>query len=277
MHGLFQFFSVVLSLVLALSFGQVQASEGFFDQEGRKGFYWYERAIAIEEEEFFQQPATDTFTYEDLWLINPETFKTVLNNRFNLAIQTPTRDNVYRYLQIQDVAKRKSKAFAGVMGMVSQTHPEFSGRNITTMPESGKKAYYRIKNQELHNLLKDGQKNFALIVFESSGCGYCIAQRPIIEAFQAGSGWSVRYIDIDENRQLSAKYNIDTTPTIMMLSRQRKALIHIAKGVVALADLQETVARTVSYISGQTTAQQWFRQPGGPKPDEPAQRGRQQW
>jgi hypothetical protein len=75
MHGLFQFFSVSLPLILALSVGQAQALEGFYYQEGRKGFYWYERAIAIDEEEFFKQPATDTFTYEDLWLINPETFK----------------------------------------------------------------------------------------------------------------------------------------------------------------------------------------------------------
>lgn len=272
---LYRFFSVVCLITLTLAPCFAQEGAGFYEK-GRQGFYWYEKNLNVEDEEAFKQPQADAFTYNDLWSLNPERFKIVLKDRFNLAIQAPTEQNVYRYIEIQDVAKRKSMAFAGVMGMVSQQNPQFQGKGITTMTNAGRKAYYRLKNEQRDESLRDGADEFALIVFESSGCGYCEAQRTTLEAFEERNGWSVKYLDIYENKNLAEKYSIDMTPTIMMLSRSSKELIHISKGVVSMAELRSRIARAIRYISGETKAEQWFNGPGSLDPLKLINQGRGQ-
>jgi conjugal transfer pilus assembly protein TraF len=272
---LYRFFSVACLITLTLVPCYAQEGAGFYEKS-RQGFYWYEKYLSPEDEEAFDQPDADAFTYNDLWMLNSEKFKIVLKDRFNLAIQAPTEENVYRYIEIQDVAKRKSMAFAGVMGMVSQQNPQFQGKGITTMTNEGRKAYYRLKNEHRDEVLRNGRDEFALIVFESPGCGYCEAQRPIVEAFQERNGWSVKYLDIYENENLAEKYSIDMTPTIMMLTRSSKELIHISKGVVSMAELRSRISRAIRYISGETKAEQWFNGPGSLDPLKLIHQGRGQ-
>ncbi len=257
MPNLYHYFSIILLLILSFAPCQAQEADGFYEK-GREGFYWYEKKLSIEEEKAFEQPPTDPYTYSELWLIHPEKLQHILKNRMNLAIQAPTEENVYRYIQIQDVAKRKSMAFAGVMGMVSQTHPEFSGNNLTGMTLAGKQTYLRNKGKHRKELLSTGSQDYALIVFESDGCGYCDAQRPIIEAFQDNHGWAVKYVDIYEHANLADKYSIDMTPAIMMLCKASQKIIHISKGVVSLAELQNRIAQAIRYISGESEPERWF-------------------
>lgn len=269
----YRFFSLACLFIIAFAPCCAQGDAGFYEKS-RQGFYWYEQTLSDEDEEVFKQPKADSFTYNDLWMLNPERFKIVLKDRFDLAIQTPTEENVYRYIEIQDVAKRKSMAFAGVMGMVTQLNPQFRDNNITTMPNAGRKTYYQIKNKQRDELLTNSTDEFALIVFESPGCGYCEAQRPIIEAFQANNGWNVKYLDIYENRKLVERYGIDITPTIMLLSRSSQKLIPISKGVVTLAELEGRIDRTVRYLSGETVPEQWFNGPGSFDPLKFLKQGR---
>ena len=255
----------VLLLILCLSGtinAQDQTGESNFYERGREGFYWYQDEPSPVVEEYFQQPKLDGFSYTDLWRMNPEKFAQVLKDRKFLAIQVPTPGHALKYLEAQDVAKRKSMAFAGVLGLASQMHPEFSDRHTIGAIEPAKRAYYAVKDQEAAATLSAGADEFALIVFEQAGCQYCEAQRPIIERFQASHGWTVKYLDIDEYRSMAEKFGIEITPSVLMVSKSSNKAIPISSGVVSLAELQQNIIRAVKYLTGQNQPEQWFNETG---------------
>ena len=65
-----------------------------------------------------------------------------------IAIQVPTEINALRYIEAQDVAKRKSMAFAGAMGLAIQRNPKFQNAHSVQMTDSTKKAHYQAKEVE---------------------------------------------------------------------------------------------------------------------------------
>ena len=107
---------------------------------------------------------------------------------------------------------------------------------------------------------------FALIVFEQQGCHYCEAQRPIIERFQVIHGWTVKYLDINEYRNMADKYSIEVTPSVLMVSKTSNKAIQISSGVVSLAELQRNITRAIKYLEGKNRPEQWFNEDGVPDP-----------
>ena len=98
----------------------------------RWGFFWYDDRIKKEEinkeeqkkrKETYPPLKPDNLTYADLWDIHPDQFKKIIATRLKLAVQQPTESNVLRYIEAQDVAKRKSLAFTASMQFVAQKNP----------------------------------------------------------------------------------------------------------------------------------------------------------
>jgi conjugal transfer pilus assembly protein TraF len=221
-------------------------------------------------------PVPDRFSYAELWRMHPEKMAEVLESRKLIAIQAPTEENARRYMEAQDVAKRKSMAFAGAMGLAAQMNPQLSYTgNIPTIAPA-KQAYYQAKKEELEGVLDSAVNDFALVVFESPGCHYCEAQRPILERFKITHGWTVRYVDIDAHRPMAEQYGIDTTPSVLMLAREQNAAVPISSGVVAIADLEKRLMRAIRYVRGETEPAQWFNEEGVTDPLKYVGKGRRQ-
>jgi conjugal transfer pilus assembly protein TraF len=274
-----RYFVLFCSLVSFTTFivGAVFAGDSGGFYSGRKGgFYWYMDDAPAEEEEYFEMPEPDSFTYADLWRMHPNKMAEVLENRKLIAIQSPTEENALRYIEAQDVAKRKSMAFAGAMGAASQMNPRFSNFNTTTMIAPAKRAYYQSKDAEIEGVLESAAGDFALIVFEAVGCHYCEAQRPILERFRVSHGWTVRYVDIDEHRPMAERYGIDMTPSVLMLAREPNTAVPISTGVVSMADLRKRLMRAIRYVRGETEPAQWFNEEGVTDPLKFVKKGRGQ-
>lgn len=269
------FCSLVTLTVFIVGEAFAEDSGGFYS--GRKGgFYWYMDDPPPEEEEYFEMPEPDRFVYEDLWRMHPDKMAEVLETRKIIAIQSPTEENALRYIEAQDVAKRKSMAFAGAMGAASQMNPRFSNVSTTTMIAPAKRAYYQAKDAEIEGVLGSAAEDFALVVFEAASCHYCEAQRPILERFKISHGWTVRYVDIDEYRPMAERYGIDMTPSVLMLARESSAAVPISKGVVSMADLRKRLMRAIRYARGETEPAQWFNEEGVPDPLKFVEKGRVQ-
>lgn len=272
-----RYLALSCSLVVFIAFCVCTAfadGDGFY-HERKGGFYWYEDDTPIEEnEEYFEMPGPDRFSYADLWRMHPEKMAEVLESRKLITIHAATEENARRYMEAQDVAKRKSMAFAGAMGLAAQMNPRLSytGNNPTIAPV--KQAYYRAKKEELEGVLDSAVHDFALVVFESPGCHYCEAQRPIIERFKITHGWTVRYLDIDAHRPMAEQYGIDITPSVLMLARQHNSAIPISSGVVSIPDLEKRLMRAIRYVRGETEPAQWFNEEGVTDPLRYAGKGR---
>jgi conjugal transfer pilus assembly protein TraF len=278
MRNLLQYISWLLIGLLTCSFASATtqtAGNGLDLEPVKKGFYWYEEDEPVEEPEpepeseiipvpvvVSPQPAQreqDGKTYDELWVTEADAFAALLDNRQKMAIQYPTEENVYLYLQAQDVAKRKSGAFAGVMGLVAQLHPEFSNENIYPTNVPGQKVYVKNRQKNDDEFLNTFKKDFALLVFTSEGCDYCKAQKPILDLFFTTYGWDIQYLDINQYRSIADKYSITMTPSILAIAKNVEDAMPISSGYITLPELKKRLIRTVRVLTGDNEPEQFYR------------------
>jgi conjugal transfer pilus assembly protein TraF len=236
----------------------------------KTGFYWYDDQTVKPPKEITneyidippQNMQTETeiqtkLTYNQLWVMHPDTFAKELDSRQKLAIQFPNVENVYSYLEVQDVAKRKSVAFAGVMGYVSQLNPQFNGEDSYPLNVPGQNIYRSEKKSEEDDYLNNVKEEFALLVFNSEGCKYCEAQDPILDMFYASHGWNIKKIDINKYSEIASKYSITQTPSIILISRDTGKGFPLTSGLITLPELKERIFRSVRMLKGEIEPEQW--------------------
>ena len=249
-----------------------KTDQHFYDNSQKKGFYWYDDEIIelpvekTEEETITpppqeaqkEQDRVDIYNYEQLWALHPDIFAKELDRRMKLAIQFPIVENVYDYLEAQDVAKRKSVAFAGAMGYVSQLSPQFSGENNYPINVPGQKVLRNEMMSDDQEFLKSMKDDFALLVFMSEGCPYCDAQEPILDMFYASHGWNIKKLNIKEYPDIAEKYSITLTPSIIVVSRKTQKAIPLTSGIVTLPEFRDRLIRSVRMLNGEIEPEQWY-------------------
>lgn len=261
-------FCSLLSILLLNVFGAfAEESKGFY-HERKGGFYWYEddpvpEADPEAERQLYEMPPPDTYSYQDLWKMHPDQRAKILETRKRILSQEPTIENALRFLESQDIAQRKATAAAGAMAAASQMNPKFNGMHLVSMTPSAKQVYHQAKGESIDSILDSGAEEFALVVFETAGCQYCDVQRPIIDRFEATHSWVVKYVDIDEYRQLADRYGIEITPSVLMLVKGSNDAVPISTGVVTMPDLRERVVRAIRYVRGEIEPAQWFNNSNG--------------
>jgi thioredoxin 1 len=84
-----------------------------------------------------------------------------------------------------------------------------------------------ITNSELREKLNNGEK--VVVEFWATWCGPCIAMAPILKdvAEKVGDSARIVKIDVDKNEQISAQYNIQSIPT-MILFKNGKVLWRVS-------------------------------------------------
>lgn len=274
MRNLLHCFSWILIVLLTGTYaGATKQSNNGLDLEPvKRGFYWYEKEEPEKEPEPEPEKPEpieaapkplerkqDGKTYDEMWVMEADAFAALLENRQKLAIQFPTEENVYLYLQAQDVAKRKSGAFSGVMGMVAQLHPEFSNENVYPTNVPGQNVYVKSKKINDDEFLNTYKHEYALLVFTSEGCEYCKAQKPIMDLFYSMYGWDIRYLDRNQYRNIADKYSVTMTPSILAIAKNVKDAMPISSGIITLPELKRRLIRTIRVLSGENTPEQWYR------------------
>ena len=73
-----------------------------------------------------------------------------------------------------------------------------------------------------------------IIYFSAEWCGPCKNFKPIMESVSASI--PVQFVDVDENPQLSAQYNIRSIPTLIFLKDGQE--VHRANGAKTKEQLQ---------------------------------------
>ena len=84
---------------------------------------------------------------------------------------------------------------------------EYSGcTDFVTLEE----AYGIIKNKkELENKMKTAK------YFTATWCGPCKAFKPVMNEV-AGEGYSIQFVDVDQNKELASKYGVRSVPTTVI-------------------------------------------------------------
>jgi len=238
-------------------------------QQGKVGWYWYEEPVRQPEkeeplpEEEKKEPDSTLVTvagrtYEELWNMYPDDFQNLMNRTLKLAVQHPTEENVARYLVMQDIARRKSMAFASVVGYVGQKYPQFSNADTHPVISPGRHALARLVHSEITQVIEEASEDFALIMFTRRGCRFCDVQAEILRFFISSFNWKVRTVDIAERPDLALRFGIEQTPTIILVHRGSRDYMPISVGVVSLGEMNERIYRAIRLMRGETSPQQWY-------------------
>jgi len=182
----------------------------------------------------------------------------MLKKTMKVAVQFPTEENVLKYLVMQDIARRKSTAFASVVGYVGQKYPRFSNEDVHPVIAPGRTALAELKQGEIRQTIEESSNEFALIMFTQKGCRFCDVQKSILKFFTASYDWTVRLIDTDSHPDLSSRFGIEQTPSIILVHKSSKDHMPISVGVISLRELNARVYRSIKFLRGEVTPEQWF-------------------
>ena len=168
-------FTFINSQVFAL---KDEAKPEDYYSDSKKGYWWYEDPLKEEKKEKKQEkreteksaifiPSLKDFSYDKLINMHPDEFKPLMAAFLKKAVQTPSEDNVREYYIIQDIARRKSLAFANVASYTVQKYQELNVEKDNPIASPGRNALTRMINTEVKNTIERSVNDFALLYFYS--------------------------------------------------------------------------------------------------------------
>ena len=212
-------------------------------------------------------PSLSDYTKEDLWNMHPEDLKALLDDFRNKAVMNPTHENVTEYYRVQDVVRRKALAFAAVSAEVMEKYPDLDVGGAYSNAIPGNLAMVRTQNREIEDTIRSARDDFALLYFYQPNCEFCVAQDKILKFFMEKYGWQVRKINRYENGALAGTLDVDLVPTLLMIERDEPRHVAVARGVVALNELEANLYRGIRFLRGNVGPEEYPMfdyQKGGP-------------
>ncbi len=233
------------------------APKKYYDR-AKEGWFWYhDPAPETEKEE--EKPETHTarrvpkmedYTIDDLWNMAPDDFKALSEEFLKKAVQSPTEANVVDYITMQDIARRKAATYASVVGYVTQKYSSFDMNSVFPTNTPGSIAMTRTQNKEIESTILQAKDNFAILFFTQQGCEFCDKQRNILRFFNDKYHWAIKELDINDRAEVAARFNIATTPSMLLISRGKDDYIPVAVGVESLDAIEAKLFRGVRLLNG---------------------------
>jgi len=246
------FFSLIFVLPVVAEESENKEPRHYYDDR-QHGWYWYENDELPEEKEN-ELPEMDV-----LWNMHPDELSAVVQAVTKKAVQDPSEENVLNYLKMMDIARRKSVAFSSVVAFVGQKNPQYaSNENAYPTTAPGQRALQEQRETDINQTILNNMDDFAIIMFTSEGCGFCDSQSGILEYFNNMFAWQVREIDINENPAMAERFQIEITPSLIIVHRETGDFIPLSAGVVSMNDLKSRVYRSIRYLKGGADPEQWL-------------------
>lgn len=229
-------------------------------RDARQGYWWYEAPQAPRpaevEPEALARPTIPPMAELARW--TPPRIRKLIEEQRDYAATVLTVDAVADFWRLQDFARRKARAFAGVTQLAMLRHPELNSRSANPMVGDARAEMTAEKDALRQRYLRSRSQEFALVMFSRAACGYCRVQWPIIQRFQDETGWQVTLQDIDLKPDLGRRYGVEVTPTTMLIRRGSQQRMVIATGIEAYPTLVQTAYQAVRLLSGDIRPEQFL-------------------
>lgn len=237
-----------------------------FYQESKHGWFWYEDPAPVVEEDKVPgaEPTIPTtmprevslahYSTETLWNMHPDDFQQLLNGLQKKAVQYPNEQNILEYLSIQDIARRKALAYANATQYVTQKRADlFNINQVYPTSSPGTLARVQMQQEEIGGTIREARDDHALLFFVAAGCGFCEKQAQILAYFVDKYGWQVKPVDMEREPNLALRFNITTTPTLLLIRQDREASMPIATGVATLPEIERNLYQAIRSMRGDTS------------------------
>ncbi|WP_145206614.1 conjugal transfer protein TraF [Sphingobium sp. B2] len=229
------------------------------EDTNRQGYWWYRpKADPAEMPTNDVPPAPVIPPMAELARWSPPRIAKLITDQRDYAATVLTVEAVSDFWRLEDFARRKARAFAGVTQLAMLAHPELSAKSANPMIGDARDALGAQKDAVRRAYLRSRSPEFALVMFSRTSCGYCRVQWPILQRFQEETGWQIIREDLDRRPELGARFGVEVTPTTMVIRRNSAQRLVIANGVEAFPTLIQTAYQAVKLLSGDIRPEQFL-------------------
>lgn len=238
------------------------ATDNNFYRDTKHGWFWYEKPPPEPLEPKIKPeppvkphaiPSLDNYTIDDLWNLYPDDFQELLNGLQKKAVQTPDEQNIMEYLTMQDIARRKALAYTNATMYVTQKYGDlFNVNQVYPAAGPGVTARVQMQQQEVSETINRAGANHALLFFVKPGCGFCEQQAQILAYFVDKYHWQIKTVDISTDLNAATRFNITTSPTLLLIKKGQDDYMTVASGVITLTELERKLYRAIRYLQGDT-------------------------
>lgn len=250
------------SLGTAVNGTTITGSAPAASRGSRQGYWWYEAPAPDEAQapEPAVKPVIPAMAELATW--TPPRIRRLIEEQRDYAATVLTVDAVADFWRLQDFARRKARAFAGVTQLAMLQHPELSSKSANPMVGDARSQMTAQKDIVRRAYLRAHAGDFAIVMFSRSTCGYCRVQWPIVQRFQEEMGWQVTSIDLDRRPGIGERFGVEVTPTTMVIRRSSNQRMVIASGVEAYPALAQMAYQAVRLLRGDIRPEQFMTGPG---------------
>jgi conjugal transfer pilus assembly protein TraF len=230
----------------------------------KQGYWWYETppppASKADEPDPLVKPAIPPMAVLATW--TPPRIHKLIEQQRDYAATVLTTDAVADFWRLEDFARRKARAFAGVTQIAMLQNPGLNSKSANPMVGDARAALGAEKDGIRQAYLRAHASEFALVMFSRDSCGYCRVQWPILQRFQEEMGWQVTLMDVDRRPDLKERFGVEVTPTTMLIRRGSAQRMVIASGVEAYPNLAQMAYQAVRLLRGDIRPEQFMTGPG---------------
>lgn len=254
--------SALAALILTQSSAAIAQGGPASPSETRQGYWWYQAPPKPTMDE--PEPDPDTLVkpaipaMADLARLPPAKIRKLIEAQRDYAATVLTLEAVADFWKLEDFARRKARAFAGVTQLAMLAHPELNSKSANPMVGDARDAMIAQKDALRRQYLRAHAGEFALVMFARASCAYCRVQWPIIQRFQDETGWQTSRMELDRRPDLAARFGVEVTPTTMIIRRNSAQRMVIANGVEAYPNLIQTAYNAVRLLSGDIRPEQFL-------------------
>lgn len=230
-------------------------------QNDRHGYWWYEApprpaSGKVADPDALVKPDIPPMAELATW--TPPRIRRLIEQQRDYAATMLSVEAVADFWRLQDFARRKARAFAGVTQLALLQHPELSAKSANPMVGEARDDLRAHKDIVRRTYLRRQAGQFALVMFSRASCGYCRVQWPIVQRFQEEMGWQVSLMDLDRRPELAQRFGIGITPTTMIIRRGSRQRMVIASGVEDYPNLAQMAYQAVRLLTGDIRPEQFL-------------------
>ena len=227
----------------------------------KQGYWWYAPTPKPAQDktadpDALMKPVIPPMAELATW--TPPKIRKLIKQQRDYAATVLTVDAVADFWRLQDFARRKARAFAGITQIAMLQHPELNAKSANPMVGDARSELTAYKDNFRRQYLRAHAGQFALVMFSRSSCGYCRVQWPIVQRFQDEMGWQVTLMDIDRRPELAQRFGVEITPTTMIIRRGSQQRMVIASGVEAYPNLAQMAYQAVRLLTGDIRPEQFM-------------------
>lgn len=228
----------------------------------RQGYWWYQAPQAAAKEEPSELARPNIPPMAELATWTPPKIRKLIEDQRDYAATVLTVEAVTDFWRLEDFARRKARAFAGITQIAMLQNPELNSKSANPMVGDARAQLSAEKDAIRNRYLRARANEFALVMFSRAACGYCRVQWPIVQRFQDETGWQVTRIDLDERPEMGTRFGVEVTPTTMLIRRGSAQRMIVATGVEAYPNLAQMAYQAVRLLRGDIRPEQFMTGPG---------------